>query len=57
MIINEDIIFETKNPMLKKIIEDLKQVYYLVKEDNYINAYEITKDIIARNKDLYIRIS
>jgi len=57
MIINGDMIFENKNLMLKKIIEDLKQVYYLVKEDNYINAYEITKDIIARNKDLYIRIS
>ena len=37
--------------------EGLKQVYYLVKEDNYINAYEITKDIIVRNKELYVRIS
>lgn len=57
MIIDEDITFDTKNPMLMKIVDDLKQVYQLIKAERYMDAYEISKSIIKRNKELYIRIS
>ena len=53
----KEIELETSNPLLNKIVDDLKNSFELLKEDDIKKAYEIIDKIITRNKDIFIRIS
>ena len=45
------------NILINKIINDLKEVYELVKEENYKVAFDRVQAIIERNKKMYERLS
>ena len=45
------------NILINKIINDLKEVYELVKEENYKLAFDRVQAIIERNKKMYERLS
>lgn len=45
------------NILINKIINDLKEVYELVKDENYKVAFDRVQAIIERNKKMYERLS
>jgi len=54
---NNEIIFETTNSMLLKILDNLKEVYALIKEEKYDEALTILSEEIKMYKDLFIKVS
>ena len=56
-IINDEIILQNNNSKLKKIIAKLKQVFELVNNKDFKGALIIVEEIIAKNKEIYTRIS
>lgn len=56
-IIEKEIIFNNHNAMLMKIVENLKNVFNLIKLKKYDEALNIIDEIIKQNKEIYIRVS
>lgn len=54
---NNILTLKTKNPMLLKIIEELKNVYNHILDSNYDLALKQTLQIISNNKDIFMKIS
>jgi len=54
---NNEIIFETTNSMLLKILDNLKEVYALIQEEKYDEALTILSEEIKMYKDLFIKVS
>jgi len=54
---NNLLTFKTQNPMLLKIIEELKSVYNNILENNYDLALKQTLKIISNHNDVFIKIS
>lgn len=54
---NNLLTFETKNQMLLKIVDDLKQVYNYILINDYESAHKKVLEIISNNNDIFIKIS
>ena len=51
-------VFEKLPEFIQKIVEKLKQVFELINNDkDYKGALVVINGIIAKNKDIYIKIS
>lgn len=57
MLCDNEITINVKNDFINKLINDLKDIYYLIKEDNYQKAFDLVQVIIERNKKLFERLS
>lgn len=56
-ITNNIVILKTKNQMLMKIVEDLKNIYNLILNNEYEKAHSQVLEIIKNNNNIFIKIS